>query len=230
MKITEIERVGNRKYKFSIDGEYLFFLTTSELKDCGLYSLVSNCMGASDKVSDIQIEIKDDVFRLIHDDTVINRGKRYALGLLSDRDYSKKSLYEKLLSAGYISGDAVQIIEYINGFNYLNDVRYAMNYIRSKEASKSRKYIENQLRLKGVSNVDIQTAFTQIDEEHEQDGVSYQEITTSAIMCKIRKTLCYRDSSNKEKITKVIASLLRSGYNYSDVKFCLDEFFNENLK
>lgn len=224
MVITAIERDGKRKYRFYIDGEYRFFLTDTELREFDLYILIREIVGENTKIDSLQVNLKEEVFESIHENAVINRGRRYALGLLSDRDYTVKSLTDKLSSAGYIDEDVYSIIEYVSGFNYLNDVRYSVNYIRSKESQKSKKYIQNQLALKGVSQKDIQCAFDMIAEEHEKDGISDDEMTHKAINTAIRRKLKPGELEDSDKITKVIASLLRSGYNYSDIKQCLNDY------
>lgn len=229
MFITAIERDGKRKYRFYIDGEYRFFLTDSELREYDLFVLIREIVGDYEKIDNLEVNLKEEVFESIHDNAVINRGRRYALGLLSDRDYTVKGLADKLKSVGYTVEDSESIIDYVSGFNYLNDVRYAVNYIRSRESQKSRKYIQNQLMLKGVSSKDIQQAFEMISEEHEKDGVSNQELIYKAINAAIRRKLKPADLDNSDKVTKVIASLLRSGYNYSDIKQCLNEYIKNDL-
>lgn len=228
MEITAIERDGKRKYRFYIDGNYSLFLTDAELCEYGLFSLIREIVGENDKIENLEVSLREEVFASIHDNVVINRGKRYALGLLSDRDYTVRGLTDKLISAGYAVGDAKQVVEYVSGFNYLNDVRYAANYIRSRESSKSRRYIENQLGQKGVSQTDISQAFELIEEEHEKDGVSGSDITRNAIMAHVKRKLKPEDTEDQDKITKVIAALLRNGYNYSDVKQCINQYAEES--
>lgn len=230
MEITAIERDGKRKYRFYIDGSYSFFLTDTELREFGLFVLIRDIVGDSNRIENIAVNLREEVFASIHDNAVINRGKRYALGLLSDRDYTVKGLTDKLGSAGYVADDAKLIVDYVSGFNYLNDVRYAVNYIRSRENQKSRRYIENQLAQKGVSQADILQAFESVEEEHEKDGVSGSDITRNAIMAHVKRKLKPEDYNNQDKITKVIAALLRSGYNYSDVKQCISSLCAEESK
>ncbi|MGN0165108.1 MAG: regulatory protein RecX [Lachnospiraceae bacterium] len=228
MVITAIERSGKRKYLFFIDGEYSFFLTDSELKVYDLYSLIKEILGNEESIDNLEVTLKNEVFDSIHDNTVIDRGKRYALDLLSNRDYNVHSLTEKLVLNGYIPGDAELIIQFLRDCNYVNDVRYAVSYIRSKENKKSARFIENSLLLKGISSADIRTAFDTVNEEHEKDGISGQELARSAINSWIRRKLKPDDLNNQDKITKVIASLLRNGYKYSDIKQCLNDYINEN--
>ncbi len=226
MEITAIEKEKKRNYRFFIDGQYGFFLTDTELRKYGLFSLIKELLADKEKISELNVNLKTEVYQSLNK-AVVDRGKRYALDLLSDRDYTEKTLHDKLLSAGYSEIDSEAVISYIYEFNYLNDVRYAVNYIRSKESGKSEKYIRNQLMIKGISSEDINQAYELIFEEHESLGVSEDEITSKAIKNALKKKIKPGDLENQDKITKAIASLLRAGYRYSDIKQILDDYFDE---
>lgn len=226
MEITAIAKEGKSKFKFFIDGDYGFFLTEAELRKYELLPLIKDLLADKDKISELNVALKKEVYDSLNK-AVVDRGKRYALDLLSDRDYTEKSLYDKLVSVGYSESDADSVISYICEFNYLDDVRYAVNYIRSKEAVKSEKYIRNQLCIKGVSQDNILRAFDIIAEEHEDLGVSREEITSKAIRNALKKKLKPADYENQDKITKTIASLLRSGYKYSDIKQIMNEYLEK---
>ncbi len=225
MKITAIERSGSRKYSFYIDGDYSFFLTDAELREYGALSQVKALLEDADKAEDLSISLSEDAYIKINE-SVLTRGKRYSLGLLSDRDYTVTGLTGKIIQAGYSEDDASAILDYVSSFNYVDDVRYACSYIRSKESTKSRKYIENQLMLKGVSRKDIQAAFEKVEEERARDGISQKDVACEAITKLLRKKLDPDEFNNQDKITKVIASLLRSGYNYSDIKQSLNDYID----
>ncbi len=224
MLITGIERKGKQKFRFFIDGEYSFFMTVSELRGCGLGDLVNVLQ--SDGIQDgISVPVKNETFESIREEIILPRGKKYALSLLSDRDYTVASLRRKLDTSGYSSEDCEEIINYISSFNYLSDVRYALNFIRMREKSKSRNYIENQLMIKGVSKSDINEAFELVSEEHSQLGISEGEIKEEAINKILKRKLKPEDENNSAKITKVIQSLLRDGFNYSDIRKCVSDYF-----
>lgn len=223
MVIETIERLGKTKISISCAFAEAFILTTKELKDYGLYSFVMDILGEKELVTDLNIELSDDTYSIIMNETVIPRGKRYALSLLSDRDYTVKGLREKLIGAGYSVEHQEIILQYILSFNYVDDVRYAVNYIRYKESSKTRRYIEEHLKQKGVSMADIKEAYEQVASIHELDGVDEKTIKMTALEKAMDKRLKPSDYDNKEKITKVMQALIREGYNYSDVKEMLNK-------
>lgn len=223
MTIESIERIG--KTKFHIKGTMAesFVLSIKELKELGLYFSVCDLLGDSEIKENLEVNLSDESYDIINKEVVIPRGKRYALSLLSDRDYTVKGLREKLISAGYNMEHQDIIISYIKSFNYVDDVRYATNYIRSKETSKTRRYIEDHLKIKGVSSADIKEAYEQVASMHELDGIDEMSIKNAALEKAFDKKLKPQDYGNKEKITKVMQSLIREGFNYSDIKDMLSK-------
>ena len=87
----------------------------------------------------------------------IKKQKR-ALDLLQRRDYAKKELIERLEKDGYEKDMIDEIIVYIEGFHYLDDVRVAGSYIRSKKGQKSKREIEYRLKQRGISSEAIAIA------------------------------------------------------------------------
>jgi regulatory protein len=231
MYINKIKKKGKTKYLFFSDGKYSFFLTSYELREYNLYDAVLDVAEDYENYSPSEagtgIELPDSVYEILLNEVVLPRGKRYALGLLSDRDYTVSGLHDKLTSADYSAEDTEAIMDYIKKYNYLDDVRYATNYIRFREKSKSRKYIEGHLLLKGISKEDILTAYSNIEEEHSLNGIEEQSLIDEAINRKLTRKLTKEDYANQDKITKALQSLIRSGYKYSDVKRCITNYFSE---
>ena len=60
------------------------------------------------------------------------KGKKRALRLLERKDYTRKELKERLSRDGYSGETIEQILEYLDGFHYLSDVRVAGSYIRCR--------------------------------------------------------------------------------------------------
>ena len=52
-----------------------------------------------------------------------------------------------------------QAIEYVAGFHYIDDLRYAVDYITYHENSRSRRRIEQDLQGKGISSATIEEAW-----------------------------------------------------------------------
>ena len=74
----------------------------------------------------------------------VNTGKRAklrAMHLLEDMDRSESALREKLRQGLYPPEAVEAAISYVKSFGYLDDARYAENFVQSRKASKSRREI-----------------------------------------------------------------------------------------
>ena len=91
-------------------------------------------------------------FQKIRMEVILKRAKLRAMHLLEDMDRTEASLREKLRQGLYPQNMIDMAIEYVKSFGYLNDARYAENFIRSRQNSKSRKEIQAALLQKGVSS------------------------------------------------------------------------------
>ena len=94
-------------------------------------------------------------------------------------------------------------IEYVKSFGYLNDARYAENFIRSRQNSKSRKEIQAALLQKGVSSELIGQAMELCYEDGDEEA---------AIRSILRKK-------------KLIPVLLKSGKNSGSTRIWREKDF-----
>ena len=52
-----------------------------------------------------------------------------AMNLLTARDYTEKQLRDKLNKREYSSDEIQAAIDYVKSFHYVDDIRYAENYL-----------------------------------------------------------------------------------------------------
>ena len=149
MNIKLGERQG-KKIPFYMDGELIGSLYPKEVNT---YSLED------------EGEISESEYERILDETLLPRAKRYTMNLLIKSDKTETELKRKLKQAGY--GEAVSdaAIEYVRSYHYIDELRTAESYIRSKMDYSSEKEIRFKLLEKGVSDDTIDLAYDQIIEE-----------------------------------------------------------------
>ena len=95
------------------------------------------------------------------------KAKHRALYLLERMDRTEYELRQKL-KQDYEADVVDEAIEYVKQYHYIDDERYARNYIVSKSQVKSRRQIEQELLLKkGISKDIILDAFSQADVQDE---------------------------------------------------------------
>lgn len=192
MTITKIEELDKGKVKIYIDNEYAFCLYH---KDLNLYHVTEN------------MEISDAVYQDIYKNTVLRRARQKALAILKFMDRTEQELIFKLKQADYTDAIVSDVLAYVNSFHYLDDERYAVNYIRFKKDTKSKRQIYAELIQKGIGKENIEHAFS---EEYESE-----EAAVKKAIGKKTKTV---DSMTEEEKAKLTASLYRKGFQLDLIK------------
>lgn len=197
MHVTKLVEEDKSKIKVYIDEEYAFVLYK---KDIIKYEIEEGK------------EISSETFHELLSDLVYNRAKQKALSLLKFSDRSEYEIRNKLSEAGYSQSVIENILSYLYEYNYLNDERFASNYIRIRKESKSKLLIRNELLSKGIDKCLIDRI---VSEEYLSNDEDPEEIA-------IRKAIAKKTSDPSdltwEKRQKLIASLYRKGYDIEKIK------------
>lgn len=186
MIVTKLEGLGKGKVKVYIDGEFHYLLYR---KDIQIYKLQEN------------EQISEKVYKEIIEDTVLRRAKQKAMAILKYMDRTEQELRQKLKQADYTETIIESAIEYVKKFHYLDDERFAMNYIRFKKNSKSKRQLQTELSQKGIRKEYIDLAF---EEEYDDEELAIQKAVA-------KKTLDIDSLSQEEKM-KLASSLYRKGF------------------
>ena len=78
------------------------------------------------------------------------KARRKAMLLLEHMDRTEKGLSDRLRQAGFSAEATEDAMNYVRSYGYLNDHRYAMNYISFRMGTKSRQKIFQELSGKGI--------------------------------------------------------------------------------
>ena len=146
--------------------------------------------------------------------------KNKALHLLSGRDYSKNELYIKL-SGIYGEKAAASAVKLMCEHGYIDDGRYAAKlakrYVSAKKYGKSRAAL--MMKQKGLDAVTINNALAAYSDDDVISDIAELMRTKYA-----EKLFAETDDpvEAKKEVQKVIASLARRGYGYSDIKSALE--------
>ena len=195
MTVTKIEAIGRTKWKVELDGEFAFVLYKGELKRFGIQE---------------EAELSEELYEKIRKEVILKRAKLRAMHLLTDMARTEKNLREKLCKSLYPSDDIVDTaIVYVRSFGYLDDERYAENFIESRKHTKSRKEIYAALLQRGVSSEEVERAFTNCySEEGEQEA--------------IRKLIAKKNvdiyHATDTELQKLYGYLARKGFRYEEIR------------
>ena len=92
--------------------------------------------------------------------------------LLEHMDRTEKGLSDRLRQAGFSAEATEDAMNYVRSYGYLNDHRYAMNYISFRMGTKSRQKILQELSGKGIDRETALAAWEEAAEIEEPDELA----------------------------------------------------------
>lgn len=195
MILTKIEQIDKKRYRIYVEGEFALLLYVTDIRK---YKLEEQMNISSEKLEEI------------YKDIVLRRAKMKSMLLLKSMDYSEKGLRDKLAKLYYPTKAIDEALAYVIDYGYIDDERYARNYVRFKKDSQSRKQIAFTLQQKGVSKDYINVAF-----EEEYDNES--NAIVRAIVKKIGSVERLEELAIDQK-KKVAAYLYRKGFSAEEIR------------
>ncbi len=199
MKVTDIRDIDKKRKKIYIDGDFAFVLYYGEIRD---YKLK-----VGQKISQ---EIYDEIMTTV----LPKRAKLRAMNLLQKRDYTEKQLRDKLSDGDYPQELIDEAINYVKSYRYLDDSRYARDYITYHMPLRSKNRIIQDLTQKGISK-DIYEDI--LDELYSEDS----DAEIEQIKTLLAKKHFDPDNSDYEQRQKITTFLMRKGYSLSDIQMAM---------
>lgn len=201
MLVQKIQDLGKNRITISLENGFSFVLYKGELR---LYKLKEN--------EEISQEAYDEIMNVV----LPKRAKLRAMNLLKVRPYTVKGLTDKLKDGGY-PDDIIKIaIDYVSSYHYLDDLRYAREYIYTYKDRKNKKTLIYDLMNKGVLKDLIYEA---LEEELAEDEYILEE---KQILEFINKKKYSASNATYEEKMKLLSSLYRKGFNVEHAKKLLD--------
>lgn len=204
MIVTGVEPCTQKKFKVMIDGEPAFVLYKGELSRF--------------KIAEGE-EISEETLETIRKEVLVKRARLRAMHLLSDMDRTEHALREKLKEGMYPDDVTEDAIEYVRSFGYLNDARYAENFVLSRSGSKSRKEIRALLLGKGLSKEQIELAMESCTDEQSEE---------EAVIRLLKKKRFDPGEKDKAKLAKIYGYLGRKGFGYDTIRRALEKSENDS--
>ena len=191
--ITKIKPIAKNMFHVYVEEQFAFSLYGSELFR---YHLKEGSI------------VKEQDYEMILRETILPRAKKKALRLLEDMDRTRGELKDRLKRSGFPEEIIKETLDYVDSFGYLDDGRYACNYIFSKKTSKSRRQIEAHLYEKGLDTDIVSKAM---------DEVYSREDAKKAIRHMADKRHYNpKDTSVKDR-QKFYGYLARKGFTYDEI-------------
>ena len=192
MIVTQMIGISRARYKVYVDGQFAFILYKGELREFGIEE---------------EKEISESCYQQIMTQVLPKRAKKRALNLLESRDYTSGQLREKLRQGDYPQACIDEAIDYVESYGYVDDLRYAKDFITYHREHKSRTRIGQDLMRKGIGRDIIEAAF----EELEQSGTGQDE-TAMIVKLLEKKKYDVRTASKQDK-QRMYGFLYRKGFH-----------------
>jgi regulatory protein len=144
--------------------------------------------------------------------------------LLKSQDYSEQRLRMKLRTAGFPEDTVTMAVEAMKDAHYIDDRRYAENYVKYHLRDRSRRRIEQDLQERGIAEDIIEEAFQAVTENavektDTENGVSAADEAEIEQICKLlRKKQFDLAAAGWEERQKIMAFLYRKGYTQENIR------------
>lgn len=191
MLVTQISEVTKSRCRVYLDGQFAFVLYKGELRH---FQIKENQ------------ELSGEYYREIMTQILPKRAKLRSMNLLQSKDYTRSQLEDKLKQGEYPQECIEEAIAYVESYGYLDDARYARDYIEYHAVSRSRTRIETDLLRKGIDKEVIRNAFMQLADL----GVEQDEMTMACDLLR-KKKYCV-DTATRQEQQKMYGFLYRRGF------------------
>lgn len=192
MIVTQLTDMGRGRYKVYIEERPAFVLYRGELNRLGIRE--------GEKITEESLrEIREKILPL--------RAKKRAMNLLQKREYTAAALRDKLRDGEYPEDCVEEAIAYVESYGYVDDLRYARDFITYNLDRKSRMRIEQDLMRKGIRKDTICAVFDELEEE----GTRQDEASMIRSLLE-KKKYDARTADGQEK-QRMYAFLYRKGFH-----------------
>lgn len=213
MRIIEIQPMTTKKAKVLFDGGSSLVLYMGELKKLRW---------------EAEQEVEREEYERVRKEIVEKRAKLYAMRLLQDQDRTEKEITDKIKRAGYDAEIAQVALEYVKGYGYVDDARYAANYVSHWRGVKSQRQIKQDLTKRGITAETV----TALLEDQTEEADEYAAIVR--LLRKRHYTPMIEDDewenkqdrykeAQKER-DKQLRYLASKGFAYAAVRYVFDHW------
>lgn len=195
MLVTQISEVSKSRCRVYLDGQFAFVLYKGELRRFQIK---------------VDHELSEESYQEIMTQILPKRAKLRSMNLLQSRDYTRRQLADKLEQGDYPQECIEEAIAYVESYGYIDDKRYARDFIEYHLSSRSRTRMETDLMRKGINKEIIREAF----DELAGSGVEQDELAMACDL--LRKKKYCADTATRQEQQKMYGFLYRRGFR-SDI-------------
>jgi len=151
------------------------------------------------------------------DEKKVNRAIAYASRLLGMREYSQKTLFDKITGKGFEREIAQQAIEFLKENNWLSDQRFCESMVRGKVAKgQGMSRISYELVQKGVAKSLVEDVLAEMN-------VDWQQVCNKVTAKKMAISPLTKDIKSRQKIERF---LRYRGFTSSEIRRSIEHNLN----
>ncbi len=200
MTVTDIIEYNQKKVLVQLDGHLTFPIYKRELAKYHIEKGTKTDVIVLQELLTVQLP---------------KRVKLRAMELLKKRSYTTEMLRRKLLEGHYPEAMVEEALSYVSSYGYLDDLRYAEEYIRCYSESKSKRRILQDLHTKGITAETAEEAW----KNHEESFAPIDEL--SQIKDILRKKHFDPEKADYKETVKMMQFLYRKGYRTEHIQKCI---------
>lgn len=136
--------------------------------------------------------------------------KEKAFRLLGDMDRTKKELSERLTRVGVGEEAIRKTLEYLSGYGYVDDERYARHYYAHYCAGRGQRRIRMELLKKGIDKETVETVLSEADDTETENE-------RERCLALARKRAAGQDLSDQRVRSRLLGYLARRGFREADI-------------
>lgn len=136
-----------------------------------------------------------------------------ALTHLSATRKTEKDIRKFLRDKGYLSAVEDFVVEKLRSYNFVNDGEYAESYVESAAKRKGSRLIRMELKNKGISEQEIESAMELLGSEQEEE-------TAKEILQKYMRG----KSVDLQTLQKAFRYLMSKGFSYETAKSAISDY------
>ena len=196
MLVKQVTKCGKSRNLVKLESGLSFPLYTSEVTKFDAW-----------EGSDLSDESLSEIMTRILPSRCIKR----AMNLLQKKSFAEGELVRKLSDGGYPEEVVDKAMEYVKSFGYIDDVRYASDYIRYHSSQgRGKNRIRMDLKAKGISDDSFEKAW---DENCELGLIPGAEEEIAKLL---EKKHFNPDMERADK-DKIAAFIMRRGFSAEDI-------------
>lgn len=193
--VVSVQELSRSRSKVALDNGLVFALYKGEMR---LFHI------------EVGFELTEEAEREILSNILPKRAKLRCMNLLKTRAYTEQQLCDKLKQGFYPVQVIEEAIEYVKSFHYVDDEKYAEDYIVGQLSRKSKQRIRMDLLRKGIDREMIDRKLMQAQEDE-------TNVKESEVILRLLEKKHYVPEMSQSDKQKIYGFLLRRGFQSSDI-------------